>query len=358
MRDIATVVFALAAVCLPGGGAETAGWSPRLAAQYLDERLKLWLDFTATQPKQHLACVSCHTSLPYLLARPALRMALAEPAPASYEDRLLATVRARVQGWRSSPPYYPRKFAQSRGAEAILYALLLARDDAQTGRRALSEGTEAAFANLWAEQIPDGEHRGAFEWLDFGLHPWETPGARYFGAALAAVAAGTAPGGYASRPAIQDRLSALRAYLMTDPGPLTAHDRLMLLWASAKLPALLSSADRLAAVRRLTGAQNADGGWKTESLGPWQLRPGITLPSESEAYATAFLAFALRQSGVDAAKEPLARALSWLRKRQDPRSGAWISSSMNKTYAPDHIAAGFMTDAATAYAALALASNP
>ena len=352
MRIIGITAFALAAFC--GTAAGESNWSPRLAAQHLDGRLQAWLDFTATQPKQHLACISCHTSLPYLLARPALRQSLGEPGPAGYESRLLEQVRARVREWGGTA-YYPRKLAQSRGTEAIVYALVLAGEEARGGGKTLSEITEAAFTNLWGEQLADGEHRGSWEWLEFNLNPWETPGARYFGAALAAVAAGTAPGGYAARHAIQDRLSALRGYLKTQPGPQTAHDRLMLLWASARLPGLLPAAERRAAIQEIGSRQNPDGGWSAESLGPWKLRPGITLSAGSDAYATAFTAFVLRQAGTDPAAAPLERALAWLRRGQDAASGAWSSSSLNKTYAADYIAAGFMSDAATAYAALALA---
>jgi hypothetical protein len=44
---------------------------------------------------------------------------------------------------------------------------------------------------------------GSWAWLNFHLEPWEADDAAYFGAALAAIAAGTEPGGYASRADIQ-----------------------------------------------------------------------------------------------------------------------------------------------------------
>jgi hypothetical protein len=49
-----------------------------------------------------------------------------------------------------------------------------------------------------------------------------------------------------------------------------------------------------------------------------------------------------------------ATALAWLGARQDAATGAWLSTSMNKQFPADSMMIHFMTDAATAYAALAL----
>jgi hypothetical protein len=57
-----------------------------------------------------------------------------------------------------------------------------------------SDVTRRAFANLWKVQVRDGSEKGSWDWLDFQLEPWESRKARYFGAALAAVAVGTSPG--------------------------------------------------------------------------------------------------------------------------------------------------------------------
>ena len=74
----------------------------------------------------------------------------------------------------------------------------------------------------------------------------------------------------------------------------------------------------------------------------------------SDTYATALTAYSLRQSGVATADSRLARALAWLSAHQDPATGAWPSTSMNKQFPADSMMIHFMTDAATAYAALAL----
>ncbi|MBI3693285.1 MAG: hypothetical protein HY238_00380, partial [Acidobacteria bacterium] len=256
------------AMVLLAGAAWAAqdGEGLRLAARYLDERQDFWMQWPQSERGKGVRCVSCHTGVPYLLARPVLRGALGESAATRYENQLLEGVRARVQAW-DGPPYYPAKRAQSRGTESIFYALFLAADDAQRGSKNVSETTQAAFENLWAEQIQSGEERGSWEWLNFDLDPWEIPDARYYGTALAAVAVGAAPDDYASRAGIQPGLAALGDYLSTRRGNQSLHNRAILLWASAKLPSLLSPAGQKAIVEEIWRVQNADGGWSLRSLG-------------------------------------------------------------------------------------------
>ena len=137
-------------------------------------------------------CISCHTAVPYALARPALSVMLHESAAPAPEQRLMDDVRRRVRLWNETSPFYtdqyvgPGKSAESRGTEAVLSALLLAWEDAPTGR--LSGDTAVALDHMWAEQHSSGESAGAWSWLDFDLSPWEVADARYYGAALAAIA--------------------------------------------------------------------------------------------------------------------------------------------------------------------------
>src|SRR5947209_15415043 len=65
-------VFALLLVTTAAGFA--GDWDKRLAADYLDARQKAWLAWP-TANKNGVPCVSCHTGVTYLLARPALRQA-------------------------------------------------------------------------------------------------------------------------------------------------------------------------------------------------------------------------------------------------------------------------------------------
>src|SRR5262249_7430797 len=77
------LAIALAAVPVRG-----AGWSPQLAAKYLDERQREWFAWPQAQSPNG-PCVSCHTGMPYLVARPALRRLLKETQPTMYETGLL-----------------------------------------------------------------------------------------------------------------------------------------------------------------------------------------------------------------------------------------------------------------------------
>jgi squalene-hopene/tetraprenyl-beta-curcumene cyclase len=74
-------------------------WDRPAAAKYLDDRLDLWLSRASSLPTSEgkAACVSCHTVVPYLLARPALRKAMQIPEPTLPENRLLDNVKRRVE---------------------------------------------------------------------------------------------------------------------------------------------------------------------------------------------------------------------------------------------------------------------
>src|SRR5713226_1071509 len=147
------VMIALAA--LP---AVCQDWSPRLAAEYLDSRQKEWFAWPAAKAPGG-PCVSCHTGVTYLLVRPALRRALGESAPTSYERGLLDGLRARVEKKTAvelSPSAKEPIASQKLGVEAILSALFLALEDSGSAE------TRQAFDRLWSLQILDGKAKGAW----------------------------------------------------------------------------------------------------------------------------------------------------------------------------------------------------
>jgi hypothetical protein len=67
------------------------------------------------------------------------------------------------------------------------------------------------------------------------------------------------------------------------------------------------------------------------------------------------VAFVLGRGAVPASGPGLKRALEWLRAHQDRQAGFWEAISMNKRFEPGSMQVRFMRDAATAFAALALA---
>ena len=222
----------------------SAEWDQAVAAKYLDERQAWWRTWPVAARDHDTSCVSCHTALPYALARSSLRPALGETGPTIPELDLLEDVGKRVALWNEVDPYYTDqtqglpKTSESRGTEAILNALILASRDAQEGH--LTSETRQAFENLWKLQFTRGEEAGAWAWLYFGLAPWESDGAAYFGAALAAVAVGVAPNQYAASTEIQDRVALLRTYLQQDSERRPPLDRVMMLWASTELSDLVT----------------------------------------------------------------------------------------------------------------------
>ena len=82
--------------------AANPSWKPEAAAKYLDARGQEWFDFAGAHRGEgatRTTCLSCHTSLPYALARPTLRKITGTDAPTEPERRLLAGVTRRVDAW-------------------------------------------------------------------------------------------------------------------------------------------------------------------------------------------------------------------------------------------------------------------
>jgi squalene-hopene/tetraprenyl-beta-curcumene cyclase len=353
----------VAALAIAAAGSQTAhaasgSWNSQAAAAYLDGRLEWWLQWPNAGRDHETTCVSCHTVLPYALARPALRRALGQPDLAPPERAMVAGVIKRVTLWNEVEPFYPDqtrglpKSSESRGTEAVLNALVLAARDAATGT--LSGDARQALARMWALQFKAGDLKGAWAWLNFHYEPWESNDGASYGAALAALAAGMAPGAYAAGPDIRDQVKTLSEYLQRRIDAETLFNRATALWASTKLSGLLTAAQRDAIVEATIAAQQNDGGWSLPTLGPWKRTDGTALDTGSDGYATGLMTLALRQSGSPRAGVPVKRGLAWLANHQDPATGMWRAASLNKQRDPATDIGKFMSDAATAYAVLAL----
>jgi squalene-hopene/tetraprenyl-beta-curcumene cyclase len=356
-------LLALATTATTFGGSAaqvpvSPAWDAQAAASYLDSRMSAWLEWPNAQRDHGTACVSCHTTLPYALARPSLRRALSETARATPEGVVYDQVTTRVRLWREVEPYYPDqtrglpKTSESRGTEAVLNAVILAARDAEAG--VMSDDLRLAFANLWALQMRREPFGGGWAWLEFGLEPWEGPRSSYVGAALAAIAIGTAPGGYAATPEIQDQLALLRQYLANGADGESLYNRLMILWASSELDGILEESQREAIVIATLGTQKSDGGWSLPALAPWQRIDDSTLGDASDGYATALAVIALQRAAGSEAAGAIERGRAWLAAHQDSETGSLPAVSINRNRDPATEPAKFMTDAATALASLAL----
>ncbi|PYU07411.1 MAG: hypothetical protein DMG33_05005 [Acidobacteria bacterium] len=338
-----------------------SSWDQRAAAAYLDRRAGWWMEWPKAARDHETFCVSCHTAVPYALSRPALRKALAEEVPSVIERRLLDNVTKRVRLWKEVAPFYSdadrgvHKTVESRGTESVLNALILSSNDAQNGQ--LSHDTRTALDNMWAEQQTTGNKKGAWLWLRFANEPWEADDSDYYGTTLAAVAAGTAPENYRARPEIQNNVKMLRDYLNRECAAQTTINRVVLLWASARLPGLLDPERQKAIINEVLGKQQADGGWSLSSLvGGWKREDGTPQEVKSDGYATGLITFALQQAGIPRENAQQKQGLVWLEGNQSETEGFWLGYSLNKDK-EHHLTpstALFMNDAATAYAVLAL----
>ena len=81
-------------------------------------------------------CVSCHTVVPYALARPVLRRMADSTTPTEHEQKLLVQTRERVERWADLDgaklgllyDFSARKKRESWGTEAVLNAVILASE--------------------------------------------------------------------------------------------------------------------------------------------------------------------------------------------------------------------------------------
>lgn len=373
---LATVGLWLSAVSLHE--AHASDWNRIAAARYLDARMESWwmnaksLRTGAEETK----CLSCHTTLPYMWARQSLRRAQGEASPTPHEQRVLESVYRRVEYRSSDQPYYDHaedKKTESRGVEAVINAVILTSRDLETPSAKHDRATAAAMSRLWQFQRADG----AWDWLNFGLEPYEAPDAVFYGATLAALAAGNLSGARAS-DTDQGRagISRLRKYLRSRVTSQHAFNQAWMLLASSRLDDLLTPPEQHAIIRHLESRQRADGGWSLADLGVWRWTkahapfhpPGSTdnaLLATADGYATGLVVYALRQAGRSVDSPGVRNGQRWLINHQaperpnDPSWAPWRAYSLN--FDREHGGAKgepwrrmFMSDLATAFSVLAL----
>ena len=344
------------------------------AARYLDDRIDIW--FVKAKKLRtgdiKTSCISCHTVVPYALARPALRKAAEVNAPAPQEQQLLRETLLRVATYDSHEPLYKSKEDQSRGSEAVLNLLVLVGELTPDNQAALAEPLRKAFEELWAAQRADG----AWPWLDFGNEPYESADSVYYGAALAAIGVGAADGYHSINERDSIGIAKLKSYLRANYANQNLYNKTWLLLASARVVDLLSHEQASALAAELRRQQNADGGWSLYKLGPWTWsketapygppgKPDLALLSQSDAFATGLVTYVMQEAGVPEVATALHQARAWLLANHRPwdidqyRWDCWRTFSLNHDREHggeegDAWPRMFMSDAATAFAALAL----
>lgn len=377
---LALTVFAATAAAqqvVPSGGASRS-WDPAAAAAYLDARMDLWF-VNGTKLRTgdaQTACVSCHAGLAYALSRPVLRRVMHVDTPSAQEARLIDETTRRVETYSTHQVLYDfneRRQIESRGTEAVLNAVILTTADAARNLREPTAVTQKALARMWETQRSDGR----WDWLEFGLEPWETTEAAYHGATFAAFAAGTLP--IHDDSVATAGIERLRAYLSTNYQAQHLYNRTWALLASTRMKRVVTDAQREVLIDELVRAQRDDGGWSLEAMGPWKwskTAPPVKSPgdldgallNQSDGYATGLVVYTLKQAGVDSNHAAIRKGIRWLEMNQrasvvpDVPGRAWHAHSLN--YDREHGGEKgepwrrlFMSDTATAFAILALADN-
>src|SRR5215213_9833112 len=104
---IAFSVILWAAVCI---GETTSAqtrhtFNATTAAANLDGELDWWLSWQGAARDRGTHCVSCHSVVPFVLARPRLHSLMHDAAPSPAEQRLWTNVETRVTLWNEIAPF-------------------------------------------------------------------------------------------------------------------------------------------------------------------------------------------------------------------------------------------------------------
>ncbi len=300
-----------------------------LAKQFSYAKAGEYLDGVGVNWTRDRDCITCHTNMPYLTARPLLKGAAGWKEVRKYlEDD--------VKSWSNG--------GKPQGtAYVVATAFALSFNDAQqTGT--LHPATRTALDRMF-----DPSRRASeWQWLKCEWPPLEHDD--YYGATLAALAIGYAPSDYAKTAKAKAGIAKLKAYFKKVPPP-DLHHTAMLLWASTKLDGLMTAAERNRAVASLKAKQRKDGGWALPSLGDYERRDEDTPTNDpkanSDGYGTGFITYVLLQAGAKPTDAEIVNAVKWLKANQRA-SGRWFTRSLNTDKAH------YISNAGTAFAVLAL----
>jgi squalene-hopene/tetraprenyl-beta-curcumene cyclase len=162
----------------------------------------------------------------------------------------------------------------------------------------------------------------------------------YHGTTVAAMAMQAAPGWLDN---LKDsdllaRVARTHNYLKTTTPP---HDygRVLLLWASTRVPGLVDSKQKKQLIKTLLSHQQADGGWSIRTFATpesWgdgsrakklKAEPEFQAPP-SDGHQTGLALLVLRDAGLGVKNKRIRKGVAWLLKNQR-ESGRWWTRSLN-----------------------------
>ncbi|MFT5466409.1 MAG: squalene-hopene/tetraprenyl-beta-curcumene cyclase [Verrucomicrobiales bacterium] len=304
-----------------------------ISTQYSAENAAHYLDRAALTWQKTKKCATCHTNMPYLMARPALSSITKDSGEVRefYEAYL-------TERWAKRPP------TEGQGFWPIVVSTGLVFNDLQTTGK-LSAEARQTLDLMWTVQREDGGWR----WPDCDYAPMEIDD--HYGVTLAALTVGVAPDGYAETKNAKAGLTKLRAYLKADP-PKSLHHRAMLAWCSKRIDGIATADERAGTLDELFAQQLLDGGWSTAGfLTDWKglvtEDTGQLDTKTSDAYGTGLVIIIARDLGIPADDPRIQRGIKWLFANQR-ESGKWFTQS------PVNDAGNLISNTGSAFAVLAL----
>jgi squalene-hopene/tetraprenyl-beta-curcumene cyclase len=323
-----------------------------LALNYMDDRMRDWLNVGRTHSGQ---CLSCHTSVPYAMARPAFgQTEELENVRKIVEERVKIYKNEGIDSPNLKPWYdYPK---ESFSTESVANSITLIYMDKGEGlgQEKLSKEAKASLDWAFEMQIKEGPKKGGFLWLDmFNLKPFEAKGGEMWGASMLAVAIGESPGNYKNNPMIQDNLKMLKEYLGREFNNHTLHEQLMVVWADHELGGGILTEAQIKQTIKKTLSNHKEGGWSIHKL------LGVAGESTPDGYATGMVTNILLKKGLKE-EVKVQNAVKWIRTSQNivstgvlpngsPSCGSWFGMSPNSGEAST-----FFTDISTSYSMLTL----
>ena len=300
---------------------------------YSEAKAGTFLDDIALRWTEHNECGTCHTNIAQLMARPL--------TIAGNTNSYVETVRSSLLAFAD----------ETRQGDDELKTFLLAPI---AGALAVNNGISGSTLDpqvaelldyMWTVQDASG---GWSYTTEEELVPFleQNP---YYTSLLVGVGLGYVKDRYHQTPLRREGINRLVDFLRHNM-PTNLHERVVLLWGSARTPGLLTDAARRSIRNDLLKAQNADGGWTLPAMGDWPRLDGA--PNDpngpSDGYATGLATLALCQNPKASDGNAIDDGLNWLKTHQRI-SGRWFTRSLYSDRAHN-----YLSNMSTAYALMAI----